>query len=277
LPLHHPVRVAEDWAVVDQLSGGRVAIAFASGWTMDEFILSRDPHGSRKTVMWQGIRAVQKLWQGESVAFADATGRQVDAKTLPKPKQPQLPIWVTCQSMETFIEAGRLGANVLTSLLGETLDQVAPKIQRYRESLTKHGHDAQTRTVSMMIHTFLGADSEQVKEDIRQPFCDYLKTHYGLLENLAKGMGLNVSLSDFSEDDLDSLLLFGVEGFMKGRSLIGTPESCQPFIQKLHQAGVNEIACLIDFVQDFDAVMSALPYLNQLRKLTTEPQSMVTA
>ncbi|MEL6350914.1 MAG: LLM class flavin-dependent oxidoreductase [Cyanobacteria bacterium J06627_28] len=266
LPLHHPVRVAEDWAVIDNLSGGRAAIAFASGWTMDEFILSREPHGSRKSVMWRGIQAVQKLWQGEAVEFEDANDRTVQAKTLPRPKQAQLPIWVTCQSMETFIEAGRLGFNVLTSLLGETLDQVKPKITRYRETLGKHGHDPQAHTVSMMMHTFLGEDVEQVKEDIRQPFCDYLKTHYGLLENLAKGMGLNVNLSDFSDDDLDSLLLFGVEGFMKGRALIGTPDSCQPFVKELTHAGVNEVACLIDFVQDFDAVMAALPYLAQLKQ-----------
>ena len=216
LPLHHPVRIAEDWAVVDNLSGGRAAIAFASGWTMEEFILSRQPHGSRKSVMWRGIQSVQKLWQGESVDFEDATGRVVSTKTLPKPVQTKLPTWETCQSMETFIEAGRLGVNVLTSLLGETLEQVAPKIARYREALSKHGHDPNAYIVSMMLHTFLGADVEQVKEDIRQPFCEYLKTHYGLLENLAKGMGLDVSLSDFSDDDLDSLLLFGVEGFIKG-------------------------------------------------------------
>ncbi|MEL6555399.1 MAG: LLM class flavin-dependent oxidoreductase [Cyanobacteria bacterium J06621_11] len=266
LPLHHPVRVAEDWAVVDNLSGGRAAIAFASGWTMDEFILSRQPHGSRKSVMWRGIQSVQKLWQGESVDFEDATGRVVSTKTLPKPVQAKLPTWVTCQSMETFIEAGRLGINVLTSLLGETLEQVAPKIARYREALSKHGHDPNAYTVSMMMHTFLGADVEQVKEDIRQPFCEYLKTHYGLLENLAKGMGLDVSLSDFSDDDLDSLLLFGVEGFIKGRSLIGTPESCQPFVQQLTDAGVDEVACLIDFVQDFESVMQSLPYLAKLKQ-----------
>ncbi|MGD1900082.1 MAG: LLM class flavin-dependent oxidoreductase [Phormidesmis sp.] len=267
LPLHHPVRVAEDWAVVDNLSGGRAAIAFASGWTMDEFILSRAPHGSRKSVMWRGIEAVQKLWQGEAVTFEDAVEREVSAKTLPRPVQPQLPVWVTCLSMETFVEAGRLGVNVLTSLLGETLAQVEPKIARYRETLRKHGHDPSARTVSMMMHTYLGEEIEQVKADVRQPFCDYLKTHYGLLENLAKGMGLEVSLSDFSDDDLDSLLLFGVEGFMKGRSLIGTPESCQPFIQRLSDAGVDEIACLIDFVQDFGAVMGSLPYLAQLKSI----------
>lgn len=78
-------------------------------------------------------------------------------------------------------------------------------------------------------------------------------------------MGLNIRLKDFSEDDIDSLLLFGVEGFMKGRSLIGTPESCRSFVNEIRRAGVDEIACLIDFVQDFDYVMASLPYLKQLK------------
>lgn len=265
LPLHHPVRVAEDWAVIDNLSGGRAALAVASGWTLDEFILARDPHGSRRGVMWRHLDAIRRLWRGEAVSFDDATGRTVEAKTLPRPLQPELPVWVTCQSTETFLEAARLGCNALTSLLGETLEQLAAKIRRYRDALQSHGHDPSTRTVSLMIHTFLGADAEQVKEDIRKPFCEYLKTHYGLLENLAKGMGLDLSLDDFSDDDLDSLLSFGVEGFMKRRSLIGTPETCAPFVAELAAAGVDEVCCLIDFLQDYDAVMAALPYLDALK------------
>jgi len=273
VPLHHPVRIAEDWAVVDNLSCGRAAIAFASGWTMDEFILSPTPHASRKAVMWRGIQQVQQLWRGETVDFQDATGKTVSAVSLPRPIQPQLPTWITCQSTETFIEAGRLGANILTSLLGGSLEQLAPKIQAYKQSLSKHGHDPNTKTISLMLHTFLGADIDQVKDDVRQPFCEYLKTHYGLLENLAKGMGLSISLEDFSDDDLNSLLLFAVEGFMNDRSLIGTPESCLPFIQKLAKVGITEIACLIDFVQDFDRVMQALPYLKRLKDNCVIPLS----
>ena len=160
-----------------------------------------------------------------------------------------------------------MGANVLTSLLGGTLEEVAPKIKLYRQYLEKSGHDPDSKKVTLMIHTFLGEETETVKEKVRQPFCNYLKTHYDLLENLAKGMGLDVSLKNFSEDDLDSLLLFGVEGFMKGRSLIGTPETCVPFIAKLEEIGINEVACLIDFVQDFDTVMESLPYLQKLHQV----------
>ncbi len=267
LPLHHAVRVAEDWAVIDRLSGGRVAVGAASGWTMDEFVLSREPHGARRGVMWRSLDALRRLWRGETVTFEDADGREVEVKTLPRPQQPELPVWVACTSPETFVEAGRRGANALTSLLGDTVEQAADKIGRYREARARAGHDPATGTVSMMLHTYIGDELSRVKDEVRGPFSDYLRTHYGLLENLAKGMGMNVSLKDFSKDDLDSLLRFGVDGFMQGRSLIGTPESCQPFIEQLRAAGVNDVCCLIDFVQDTDAVLRGLPHLARLKDL----------
>ncbi|MEM9212766.1 MAG: LLM class flavin-dependent oxidoreductase [Cyanobacteria bacterium P01_F01_bin.150] len=265
IPLHDVVRIAEEWAVVDNLSNGRAAVAVASGWTVDDFILSRAPHASRKATMWRGIDTLQRLWSGEAISQQDATGKSFTVKTLPNPIQSTLPLWITCQSNETFMEAGKMGANVLTSLLTGDLDSIKPKIKLYHKCLEKYGHDPKTKTVSLMLHTFLGADIETVKEKVRRPFCDYLKTHYDLLENLAKGMGMTISLKDFSEDDIDSLLLFGVEGFMQGRSLIGTPESCLPFVDELSQTGITEVACLIDFVQDFDYVMESLPYLKQLQ------------
>ncbi|MBF2050484.1 MAG: LLM class flavin-dependent oxidoreductase [Elainella sp. C42_A2020_010] len=270
VPLHDPIRIAEEWAMVDNFSHGRAEIAFASGWTVADFVLSRERHTNRKAVMWRDIDTIQRLWRGESIERQDSAGKTFTIQTLPKPIQPELPIWITCQSNETFIEAGKLGANMLTSLLGSTLDSLAPKIRLYREARQRQGHDPKTGTVAMMTHTFLGADLATVKAQIKQPFCEYLKNHYDLLENLAKGMGLNVSLKNFSEDDIDSLLEFGVEGFMNGRSLIGTPESCQEFVEQAREAGVDEIVCLIDFVQNSDSVMAGLPYLKQLMQRCQE-------
>lgn len=265
MPLHHPVRVAEEWAVVDNLSGGRVGLAFASGWTIDDFILSRVPHAERKNLMWQGIEEVQKLWQGEAVEFTDAVGKKVQVKTLPRPVQAKVPTWIACQSPSTFIEAGKRGFNILTSLLGETAEDIAPKIKLYRQSLADNNHNPQDGKVALMAHTFLGSNIDEVRQKIKQPFSQYLENHYGLLEALAKGMDVNINLKDFSQDDMRSLLEFGVEGFMNGRSLIGTPTSCLPFITKLNEAGVDEVACLVDFVQDVDLVMESLNYLKQLR------------
>ena len=197
-------------------------------------------------------------------------------QSLPRPLQPNLPAWIAVQSMETFIEAGRRGANILCSLLGETLEEAAPKIAAYRQAREKAGLDPDMGKVTMMLHTFMGDDMEQVRKDVHDPFCDYLRTHVHLLNSLAKGMGLNVSIEDFSEDDVNSLLEFGVDGFIQGRALIGTPESCVDMVEKVKAAGVDEIACLIDFVQDYDLVMGSLPFINELKdKLQGSDNSQV--
>lgn len=98
---------------------------------------------------------MQQLWQGETVERQDATGKTFKVRTLPKPLQPKLPIWITCQSPESFVEAGKIGANVLTSLLNGTLESLEPKIKLYRESLAEHGYEPQKGKVSLMVHTFL--------------------------------------------------------------------------------------------------------------------------
>lgn len=267
MPLHNPARVAEEWSVVDNLSNGRVALAFASGWTVDDFVLSIETYANRKETMWRGIQTVQKLWEGEQVEFKDATGKTFKVRTFPRPIQPKLPTWIVCQSNATFIEAGKMGANVLTSLLGGTLEEVAPQISLYRQSLAKHGHDPKEGKVAMMIHTFVGEDFNIVKEQAREPFCNYLKTHIDLLENLAKNAGIKVNLEKFTVADINSLLRFAYEGWLKGRTLIGSKTTCMQMIERLQLADVDEVACLIDFYSDFDAVIESLSYLKELKDI----------
>src|ERR687890_2410088 len=69
LPLHHPVRVAEEWAVVDNLSRGRVGVSFASGWHPNDFLFAPGAYDERKEVMYRHIETIRKLWAGESVTF----------------------------------------------------------------------------------------------------------------------------------------------------------------------------------------------------------------
>ncbi|MEL7084331.1 MAG: siderophore biosynthesis protein, partial [Cyanobacteria bacterium J06597_1] len=86
-----------------------------------------------------------------------------------------------------------------------------------------------------------------------------------LLDSLAKSMGLGVNLSEFSKDDIDTLLQFGYGSFINGRSLIGSPSSCMPLVQQLSEVGVSEIACLIDFNPSYDSAMKGLEHLKALK------------
>ena len=74
LPLHDPIRVAEDWAVIDNLSDGRVGVSFASGWHPDDFVLAPNQFPQRRELLRSGIEQVRALWRGGAAGGAPAGG-----------------------------------------------------------------------------------------------------------------------------------------------------------------------------------------------------------
>ncbi|HET8658654.1 MAG TPA: MupA/Atu3671 family FMN-dependent luciferase-like monooxygenase, partial [Micromonosporaceae bacterium] len=124
LPLHDPIRVAEDWAVIDNISGGRVGVSFASGWHPDDFVLAPDRFPQRHELLCAGIDQVRALWRGEAVRRGNGVGAQVEVAIRPRPVQAELPFWVTAAgSLDTFRLAGELGGGILTNLMAQSLDE----------------------------------------------------------------------------------------------------------------------------------------------------------
>lgn len=265
LPLHHPVRVAEEWAVVDNVSKGRVGISFASGWNTDDFLFAPENYALRKKVTMDGVETVRRLWRGETVTVAGIDGLELRIKTLPRPIQRELPVWLTAAGpAETFRLAGEIGANVLTHLLGQSIEVLAEKIDLYRRSWREHGHGPNAGCVTLMLHTFVGEDAEAVREKIRRPLCNYLKSSLDQVLGLMPGAGDKVDPRDLTEENLDALVSYAFNRLYETSGLCGTPASCLKMIDRLRNAGVDEVACLIDFGVDFDSVMASLPYLEQV-------------
>lgn len=275
LPLHSPIRVAEEWALVDNLSRGRVAIAFASGWHSDDFAFFPDNYPARKEIMFRDIEAVQKLWRGEAISARGGAGNDIEVKIFPKPIQKQLPIWITAAGTpETFIKAGEIGANVLTHLLGQSVDEVTASIAHYRAALANSGRDPQSGIVTLMLHTFLGDDLKQVRETVREPFTNYLKTSVGLIANMVKNLNLQLDLNNLNESDMDALLSHAFNRYFDTSALFGTVDSCAAMVERLKAIGVDEIACLIDFGVDADSALAALQRLDELKILSNDRGQM---
>ena len=265
MPLQDPLRVAEEWAMVDNLSQGRVGLSFAPGWHPNDFVLAPEKYADKKEIMWRDIQVVQQLWQGESIELIGGHGKPVNINTFPKPLQPQVPIWITSLSDESFIEAGKIGANILTSPLYQSLDEILRKITLYRQALAQSGRDPHSGKVSMMIHTFIGNDLESVKIKVKQPFKNYLKTHFDLVVKSAGDLRFSIDPKTMTTRDLDDLLEFSFETYFNGKVLMGTPTQCRTIIDSLQQAGVDEVAALIDFGVEFDWVMESLDFLKDLK------------
>jgi natural product biosynthesis luciferase-like monooxygenase protein len=266
LPLHNPIRVAEEWAVVDNISRGRVAIAFASGWHSNDFVFAPENYATRKEVMVAGIESVRKLWRGDSITVAGGAGNELQVRIFPRPLQTELPIWLTAAgSAETFRVAGEIGANVLTHLLGQSFEEVAEKIAIYREAWRQAGHEGDGH-VTLMLHTFVGRDAEAVREKVYEPFCNYLRSSVGLWRSLAQSMGQDVESADFTESDMQELIARAFDRYFETSGLFGTPANCLRIVERLKAIGVGEVACLIDFGIDFTSVMNGLRQLNLVRE-----------
>ncbi len=269
MPLHDPIRVAEEWAMVDNLSGGRVGLSIASGWHPNDFVFFPDNYEKRYEVMYRGIETLKKLWHGESIQVRGGDGKMVDICTYPTPIQHDLPIWMTAAgNPKTFAGAGEIGAHLLTHLYNQSIEQLAEKIQVYRDALAKQGYDPQAGHVSVMMHTFVGEDAELVRQQVQGPFSNYLKSGAYLVDAIAQSRGQKVDISSLSEEDLNDYLNFVLDRLVSSqRVLFGTPESCVETVARLKKAGVNEIACQLDFGIELQLALDSLPALNRLREL----------
>ncbi len=260
LPLHDPIRVAEEWAVVDNLSDGRVEVSFASGWHADDFVLAPERYERRREAMFEGIEEVRRLWRGGTTERVGGSGATVRVGTLPRPVQPELPVWVTAAgSPDTFFQAGRIGAHLLTHLLGQSVEELAERVRAYREGRREGGHDPESGRVALMLHTFVGDDDAEVRAAVRGPFREYLRTSFDLVLRMAGRAAADPS--SLSPADVETMLDSAFERFYRTSGLMGTPDACLATVRRVRAAGVDEVACLVDFGVDDDRVLASLDRL----------------
>jgi natural product biosynthesis luciferase-like monooxygenase protein len=275
LPLHSPIRVAEEWAVVDNLSRGRVGISFAAGWQPNDFVLNPTAYATAKQDLARSMEVVQRLWRGETVTLPGHDGGPVEVRTLPRPVQPELPMWLTSAGTPaTFERAGKLGVNVLTHLLGQSVEQLAENIARYRAAWAEAGHPGEGQ-VTLMLHTYLDRDAATAKEVAREPMKAYLNTAVGLLRDVAtafptftnRGKVDDDLLKTLSPEELDQLLEMAAHRYLSSSGLFGTPEDAAAMVETVSAAGVDEVACLIDFGVATDQVFSSLELLLEAKRI----------
>ncbi len=264
VPLHQPIRIAEEWAVVDNLSKGRVAISMATGWNRGDFTIMPEQYHERREIAFDNLALIRRLWRGECISFTGVDGEAFEVTILPRPLQPELPVWVTASgSPQTWIEAGKIGANILTSV-GQTPDDLMPGITSYREARKQHGYDPGAGIVSVMMHTFMGEDEALVKQQVRGPLSGYLKTFIAQDQVLTEETG--VEAKQISERDREDMINFAFERYFHQAALFGSPEKCARMVEWMQAVDVDDIACLVDFGVAHDAVRASFQYLSQLRE-----------
>lgn len=272
LPIHDPVRVAEEWALVDNLSNGRVDLGVASGWFPNDFVFAPERYADRKRIMFEHLETIRGLWRGATLTARNGVGDTVELRSLPRPVSKELNVWITsAMNPETFEAAGRIGAHVLTHLLWQSIEQLAPKIDAYRKAWRDAGHPG-TGTVTVMVHTHVSEDATDIRDLVRNPMKGYLGSSVSLAKDYLFSLSPfrnapDTSVASFTADDVDQALEYSFERYFRTSGLFGTPEDCLGTLARMQAAGVDEVGCLIDFGLDVDRVLGSLDALDRMRAL----------
>ena len=277
LPLHSPIRVAEEWAVVDNLSHGRVAISFAAGWQPNDFVLNptasptprRTCRGTSSSC--SGCGAARRC-RCPATTASPSTCRRCRAR---------------CSRAADLAHVGRLAGDVRARRHARRQRAHPPARAVGRAARREHraatarrgeaaGHEGEGR-VTLMMHTFLDRDADTAREAAREPMKGYLGTAVGLLRDVAsafptfagRGKGTDDLFASLTPDELDQLLEVAAARYLGSSGLFGTPADAAAIVETVSAAGVDEVACLIDFGVATDDVLASLELLHEAKRSST--------
>ncbi len=262
VPLHHPLEIAEAWSMIDHFSGGRAGIAVASGWHVDDFVLAPANFAERRRILIEHIGVVRRLWNGERVAFRNGEGVDTEVGILPRPLRPDIPIWLTAVSDEGCIAAAEQGFGVLTSNFNNqySLDVLRRKIGVYRQR--QQALRMAPGQVTLMMHAFVGESREAIAQRAAPAMAAYLRNVVEMQSAQDRGLGVDRGYGALDGRRLDTFLrLRSMANIHSELSFVGTHDDCVERALRLREAGVDEIACLIDFGPSYDDTMASLQRL----------------
>ncbi|MFB7761194.1 MupA/Atu3671 family FMN-dependent luciferase-like monooxygenase [Streptomyces xiamenensis] len=266
LPLHDPVRVAEEWSMADNLSGGRIGIGCASGWHANDFVFFPERFGRHKELMYEQLADIRRLWRGEALTRAGGDG-QAAIRLFPRPVQQDPPMFTAVVGNPASYElAARHDLGIVTNLMSQSVEELAANIARYRRARAEHGLDPDAGRVAVLLHTYLAADHDQARADAYEPLARYMRSSLSLFGGVANSLGYKVDLTGLDEDDLDALFRRAYDRYCDQRALIGTAESVSPVVEAVSAAGADEIVSLVDFGVPPRALRSGLVHLDALRR-----------
>ena len=171
-----PVRVFQDFATLDLLSGGRAEIMAGRGSFIESFPLFGYDLNDYDDLFTEKLDLLLRIRESERVTWS---GRhRAPLKNLgvyPRPLQNPLPVWIAVGGTpQSVVRAATLGLPLSLAIIGGMPDRFVPFIQLYRESARRAGHDHTRLPVSINSHAFVADTSQQAAEDFYPAYAEVM-------------------------------------------------------------------------------------------------------
>ena len=227
LPLHHPLAVAEEAAMVDVISGGRLILGIGAGYAPEEFAafgVSIKERGSR---LDEAVPLIQRLWCEDNVTHEGRHYRITNATVSPRPVQrPRPPLWFAGWVEPAIRRAGRLGDAWLGGP-SATLGELANCVRLFREARTAAGHEA--GDVALIRYVFVAETAERARAIAGAAFVRaFEETYFRWPHPVVKRPAGDLTIERLSQD----------------RIILGDPASCLRQIRRFQDAlGLTHLVC----------------------------------
>lgn len=171
-----PVRVFQQYATLDLLSGGRAEIMAGRGSFIESFPLFGHDLEDYDTLFEQGLELLLKIREDEKVTWPGGHRPAIpNLGVYPRPVQNPLPVWIAVGGTpESTIRAGRLGLPMGLAIIAGTPQPFVPFVRLYREAATQAGHDGAGLPVGINLHGYIANTTERAADEFWPPYADIM-------------------------------------------------------------------------------------------------------
>jgi len=203
-----PVRVFQEFATVDLLSGGRAEVMAGRGSFIESFPLFGYDLNDYDELFAEKLELLLRLIEAERVTWSGTHRSSIDdLGVYPRPVQARLPVWVAVGGTpQSAIRAGTLGLPMALAIIGGQPDRFVPFVDVHREAARRAGHDP-VPPVSINSHAYVAETSEQAAEEF-----------YPAYSAMMNAIGKERGWSPMQRQDFDALRT------LRGALVVGSPQ-----------------------------------------------------
>ena len=175
LPLNNPLRIAEEIATVDHISGGRFDFGIGRSGSARAYDLYGIPYGESQARFGEALSIILEAWKGERFSYQGEHYHFENAMVSPQPYQlPHPPIWMAATTEETFPRVGEMGLSIFVGLRGMDTADLRVHLQAYRRAWHEAGHEG-TGNVYLRIPVYAGETEQGSVEEPHESIQYYFK------------------------------------------------------------------------------------------------------
>jgi probable F420-dependent oxidoreductase len=233
LPLYHPLAVAEEGAMVDMISGGRLIVGLGAGYAPEEFSAFGIPIKERGRRLEESAALLHRLWTEEHVSHEGRYYRLRDVTLGPRPvQQPRPPIWFAGWVEPAIRRAARLGDAWLGGPSAR-LDELAECVRIFREAWQEAARARPNPDMALMRYVFVADSLEQAYATVGDAILRIFETTYFRWPHpvVKRPPGT-----------------LTIQGLAKDRFILGSPAQCIEQIERFRQdLGLTHLICRLSF------------------------------